>query len=402
MTEYTFFPDRPVANYRKSDSVFIVCTLLLWGIGIFTLYVCSPGVGERFFGNKNYFLNRQIVSSVVGFAGLIFFAVVPLRTIRRFVFAFAVVSFVLCVMASLPGIGSERKGASRWIVIPHLFSFQPSELVKFAVVLYLAHMFDAHSSEYEESSREFIYPVAALLLFVIAIFCQRNLSTGIFVFALGVAMFVLSGASLKWLLPFSVLAVPAAAILVTMEEYRLIRILAYLFPEKFKFSAGYQVSASERAISAGGIWGTGIGEGLEKISLIPEIQTDYIFAGWATMMGLFGVTSYFILLAVFSYRGFKIALSCPDRFAAYGAFGCTLCIFCQSVFNCAVVCGACPTTGIPLPFFSSGGSSLIMTLCMCGFIINASHCDADKDSGRKSENSLDNVETIGGVVVEYE
>ena len=192
MGEYRFFPDRPVSNYRKSDSVFIVCSLLLWGLGIFTLYVCSPGVGERFFGNKNYFLNRQIVSSVVGFSGLIFFAVVPVKKIRKFVFMFAVISFVLCILAFLPGIGSERKGASRWIVIPHLFSFQPSELVKFAIVMYLAHMFDAHSSEYEESSKEFIYPVVALLLFVVVIFCQRNLSTGIFVFALGVAMFILS------------------------------------------------------------------------------------------------------------------------------------------------------------------------------------------------------------------
>ncbi len=402
MGEYRFFPDRPVSNYRKSDSVFIVCTLLLWGLGIFTLYVCSPGVGERFFGNKNYFLNRQIVSSVVGFAGLIFFAVVPVKRIRKFVFMFAVVSFVLCILAFLPGIGSERKGASRWIVIPHLFSFQPSEFVKFAIVMYLAHMFDAHSSEYEESSREFIYPVVALLLFVVVIFCQRNLSTGIFVFALGVAMFVLSGASLKWLIPFSILAIPAAVILVSMEEYRLMRILAYLFPEKFRLTAGYQTSASERAIGAGGIWGTGIGDGLEKISAIPEIQTDYIFAGWATMMGLFGVTSYFILLVVFACRGFKIALNCPDRFAAYGSFGCTLCIFCQSIFNCAVVCGASPTTGIPLPFFSSGGSSLIITLCMCGFIINASHCDADKESGQTLKNKFDNIETIGGVVVEYE
>ena len=170
MGEYRFFPDRPVSNYRKSDSVFIVCSLLLWGLGIFTLYVCSPGVGERFFGNKNYFLNRQIVSSVVGFFGLIFFAVVPVKKIRKFVFMFAVISFVLCILAFLPGIGSERKGASRWIVIPHLFSFQPSELVKFAIVMYLAHMFDAHSSEYEESSKEFIYPVVALLLFVVVIF----------------------------------------------------------------------------------------------------------------------------------------------------------------------------------------------------------------------------------------
>ncbi len=396
MSEYRFFPERPVKNYRKSDAVFIVCTLLLWGLGIFTLYICTPNVAERFFGNKNYFLYRQLFSSFIGFVGFVFFAVVPISTIRRFVFPFALASLVFCLMALIPGIGSERNGASRWIVIPHLFSFQPSELVKFAVVLYLAHMFDAHSSEYKENSREFIYPVAALLIFVIVIFCQRNLSTGIFVFLLGIAMFILTGTSLKWLFPFSILAIPFAGILVCMEEYRLLRILAYIFPEKFLLTTGYQVSASERAIGAGGIWGIGAGDCLDKISGIPEIQTDYIFAGWATSMGLFGVTSYFLLILIFAFRGFKIALDCPNRFASYAAFGCTLSIVSQSIFNCAVVCGALPTTGIPLPFFSYGGSSLIITLCMCGFIVNASHCAADK------ENDSENIESIDGVVVEYE
>ena len=375
MGEYRFFPDRPVSNYRKSDSVFIVCSLLLWGLGIFTLYVCSPGVGERFFGNKNYFLNRQIVSSVVGFFGLIFFAVVPVKKIRKFVFMFAVISFVLCILAFLPGIGSERKGASRWIVIPHLFSFQPSELVKFAIVMYLAHMFDAHSSEYEESSKEFIYPVVALLLFVVVIFCQRNLSTGIFVFALGVAMFILSGASLKWLIPFSILAIPAAVILVSMEEYRLMRILAYIFPEKFRLTAGYQTSASERAIGSGGIWGTGIGDGLERISAIPEIQTDYIFAGWAEAMGLFGVAVYIAILSAFAYRVIKISLHCGNYFAALSSFGFGMMIVLQSLVNIGVAGGVLPSTGIPLPFFSSGGSSIIFTLAMCGFILNASRIE---------------------------
>ena len=374
---YRFSPDRPVLGYKKSDALFVAASLLLWGLGLFALYACTPRVGERLFGDKNYFIKRQVFYSVLGFAGYVFFAVAPIKTIRRFVFAFALVSLALCLMALLPGIGSERKGASRWIVIPHVISFQPSELVKFAIPLYLAHMFDRHSDEYEESSREFVYPAAVLLIFVVTIFCQRNFSTGIFIFALGIAMFVLSGASLKWLIPVVALAIPASLLVISMEEYRLMRILAYLFPDKFRLTAGYQSSASERAISSGGVWGLGIGDGLERISGIPEIQTDYIFAGWATMMGLVGVTAYFILLAVFAYRGFRIALTSESRFASYAAFGCTLSIFAQSVFNCAVVCGASPTTGIPLPFFSAGGSSLIVTLWMCGMVMNASHCGSD-------------------------
>ncbi len=404
MSEYIFRPDRPIKNYRKSDIVFIICVLLLWGLGIYTLYICSAGIGEKFFKDKNYFFKRQLASSVLGFAGMIVFTFLDIRTIRKFAFSFAVFCIALCFIALIPGVGGNRNGASRWIVIPHLISFQPSELVKFSVVLYLAHMFDSHSNEYNESSKDVLFPFFILGLFAAVIFLQRNLSTGIFVIALGIAMFILSGAPIKWIFPVSILVIPLLVLLVLTEEYRLMRVLAFLQPDKFSLTTGYQTSASERAISGGGIWGTGITEGLEKIATIPEIQTDYIFAGWATIMGLFGVTCYFLLLLIFTLRGFKIALNCPNKFASFTAFGCTLSIFAQSIFNCGVVCGVIPTTGIPLPFFSSGGTSLIVTFCMCGFIINASHYDADKDNEQSLKKSYKNndIESIGGVVVEYE
>jgi cell division protein FtsW len=398
MGEYRFFPDRPVTEYKKSDTMFILCVLLLWGLGIFTIYTCSTNAAMRYFSNRRYFLNRQLVSSCFGFAGFIFFAVVPMKYIRKFAFCFAVISLVLCVLALFPGIGGMRKGASRWISIPHSFSIQPSEIVKFSLVLYLAHLFDAHSSDYEENSKEFVYPVAALLSFVVVILFQRDLSTAAFVFCIGVSMFVLSGASLKWLVPFASLVIPATIGLVLMESYRITRIMAFFRPDEFSLTTGFQSSAAERAIAAGGIWGTGIGGALDKLARIPEVQTDYIFAGWATSMGLFGVTSYFILLSVFAFRGFSIAMKCPNRFASYASFCCTLSIFAQSIFNCAVVCGAFPTTGIPLPFFSYGGSSLIVTLCMCGFVVNASHCGADKET----EDDYIDTEKFDGVVVEYE
>lgn len=400
MRLYRFFPDTPITRYRKSDSVFCVCVLLLWGLGLFTLYVCSPPIAERFFGDANYFVRRQLLCSVIGLAGLIMFSAVPIRIIRRFVFPLAVISFVFCVMALIPGIGSERKGASRWIVISHFISFQPSELVKFTIVLYLAHMFEAHAQEYRENAKEFVYPVAALLLFTFIIFCQRDLSTGIFVFCLGVAMFILSGASVKWLIPFAALAIPAAVVLVSLEEYRLMRILAFIFPDRYPLTASYQTLASARAVSSGGIWGTGIDGCLNSVLRVPEVHTDYIFTTWACAMGLLGVSLYFVLLAIFAWRGFRIALGCPNTFAAYAAFGATLSIFAQSFINLAVVSGAAPATGIPLPFFSSGGSSLIITMCMCGFIINASHCESDEESKLKTESKTNENRSIDRVVVE--
>ena len=188
-------------------------------------------------------------------------------------------------------------------------------------------------------------------------------------------MFFVSGAKLKWIWPFLMLTIPLAIILITSEQYRMERIIGFLNPEEGASSFNYQVNASKNAITAGGFWGTGIGRGLSKLDSIPEVQADYIFAGWTESMGFFGVVLYFALLGFFTWRGYKTAFNCPSRFAAYGSFGCVTTIVFQSIVNCMVVCGIIPSTGIPLPFFSVGGSSIIVTLAMCGFVLNASRCE---------------------------
>ena len=155
------------------------------------------------------------------------------------------------------------------------------------------------------------------------------------------------------------------------------RIEGYLSPGQYSQGVNYQTNASIRAISTGGFWGQGIGSGLTKLNSIPEVQADYIFAGWVEAMGLFGVILYFLLLGAFAYKAYRCAFNCPDRFGAIGIFGCISAIFFQSIANVAVVCGAIPSTGIPLPFFSAGGSSMVVTLCMCGFMINAARSEND-------------------------
>lgn len=413
MRNYVFFAERPVSDYRKSDTLFIAIVVLLWGLGLFTLFVSTPFVGERFFGSRYYFVVRHVSASVLGVASMITFAVLPMKVIKRFSFMLAAFSFVLCVMTFIPAFRDEKNGAARWISIGSL-SFQPSELVKLSIVLYLSFLFDKHSSEYEEDSKESLYPIAALVLFSLIIARQKDLSTSMFVLGLGFSIFLISGTSVKWILPIITLAIPAGILMILTEQYRLNRILAYIMPEQYKSTTYFQNLVASRAIHSGGFFGVGTGVELERVSRIPEVQTDYIFAGWATSMGALGVTLFFILIAAFAVRGFRIAFRCPNRFAAYGAFGCTLSIFVQTVLNCGVVSGSLPTTGIPLPFFSSGGSSLIVTMAMCGFIINASHCSQESDDefvdiGRKkdkkkknSSETDDEIESFGGVVVEYE
>lgn len=371
-SNYTFEAHKPMENYHKCDVAFLVSVLLLWGLGMFTLFVCSQSYAVRFFNNDSfYFIKRQLLCSAVGLVLFVLFLFTDMEIIKKMIMYLVLVSIILCVMTFIPAFRIKKNGAYRWIKMPFNFSFQPSELVKFALVLYLAAYFDKQMDK-EESQRDVLPCVGIFVLFLGLILFQKDFSTTVFIAIVGISMFFVSGAKLKWIWPFLMLTIPLAIILITSEQYRMERIIGFLNPEEGASSFNYQVNASKNAITAGGFWGTGIGRGLSKLDSIPEVQADYIFAGWTESMGFFGVVFYFALLGFFTWRGYKTAFNCPSRFAAYGSFGCVTTIVFQSIVNCMVVSGIIPSTGIPLPFFSVGGSSIIVTLAMCGFVLNAS------------------------------
>lgn len=379
-SNYTFEAHKPMEKYHKCDVAFLVSVLLLWGLGMFTLFVCSQSYAVRFFNNDSfYFIKRQLLCSAIGLVLFGFFLFTDMEVIKKMVMYLVFVSIVLCVMTFIPAFRIKKNGAYRWIQMPLNFSFQPSELVKFALVLYLAAYFDKQM-EKEESQRDVLPCVGIFVLFLGLILFQKDFSTTVFIAAVGISMFFVSGAKLKWIWPFLLLTIPLAIILITSEQYRMERIIGFLNPEEGASSFNYQVNASKNAITAGGFWGNGIGRGLSKLDSIPEVQSDYIFAGWTESMGFFGVVCYFLLLGFFTWRGYKTSFNCPSRFAAYGSFGCVTTIVFQSIVNCMVVCGLLPSTGLQLPFFSVGGSSIMVTLAMCGFILNASRCEEKNSS----------------------
>lgn len=352
-----------------------VTIILLWGLGIFTLFICSQRYGNARFSNPFYFVNRQLICSLVGFVAFFFFLVVDMSVVRRMIFVLVVFSIVCCILTYFPGISIEKNGARRWIRMPFNFSFQPSELVKFAMVLFLANNFEKQEEIIDEDEKSVFPCVFGLFTFVGLVIAQKDFSTGLFIALVGILMFFVSGTKLRWLVPFLFLAIPAVFLLITLEQYRMERIIGFLRPDEFASSVNYQNLAAKKAISAGGIWGHGIGSGLSRINSIPEVQADYIFAGWAEAMGFGGVMIYFILICIFAWRGYLAAFNSPSRFTGYATFGCVSLIFIQSLVNCMVVCGLLPSTGIPLPFFSLGGSSIIVTIAMSGFILSASRCD---------------------------
>ena len=395
MSQYDFYAHKPTGAYHKSDIWLLISMLLLWGLGMFTIFVCSQSYAARFFNNDSlYFVRRQLICSG---AGLILFLVIfflDMETMKKLVMYLVLGTIILCALTFVKPISVEKNGARRWIRMPMRFTFQPSELVKFSLIIYLASYFEKLNED-ASGEKDVLPCVGVFMLMVLLVLLQRDFSTSVFLVAIGILMFFVAGAKLKWVIPFLIFAIPVGILIITTEQYRLERIIGFLKPEEGTQSFNYQALAARATISAGGIWGAGIGSGLTKLNSIPEVQADYIFAGWSEAMGYVGVVAYILLLAFFAWRGFRAALNCPDRFAAYGCFGCVAVIVMQSIINCMVVCGLLPSTGIPLPFFSVGGSSIIVTLAMCGFILNASRCQEKAEDFTKFEDiSVDTLTVI--------
>ena len=392
MNQFTFYANKPSQKYNKVDIWLLASILLLWGLGIFTLYVCSQNFALRAFGDPIYFVKRQLLCSAVGFVLFAGFAVTDMKYVRKFVGLIVIATIVLCLLTFIPGISITKNGARRWIRLPGNFSFQPSELVKFALVLFLANYFDKQDKLLDPEEKTVFPCVIFLIVFAGIVFAQKDFSSGVFIMLIGILLFFVSGAKLLWIFPFALLAIPAGFLMITLNPYRLQRLIGWISPDDFSSTINYQSLNAKRAISAGGVWGSGIGAGLSKINSIPEVQADYIFAGWAEAMGYIGVVLYFVLLVYFAYRGYKAAFNNPDKFSSLATFGCVSAIVLQSLVNTMVVCGLLPTTGINLPFFSLGGTSIIVTLAMCGFIVNASRCE--KIDEKVTENDEINIESL--------
>ncbi len=351
---------------------FIATMLLLLGLGLVTLFTCSASYANRIFDDSFYFIKRQLISCFIGFIVLFILSYIDMQFVRKMLPLIVIGTFFLCLLTYLPGIGVERNGARRWIRLPFISNFQPSELVKIVIVLYLANLFDKKYEIINDVKKTIIPAVSGIMLFVFVIFLQDDFSTAFFILLVSVSMFFLAGLSLYWFISLFLVSIPVLVLFIFTESYRVNRILAFLNPLQDLHGINYQINASIKAISNGGFWGEGFGIGLKKSSAIPEVQADFIFAGWVEGMGFLGVLLYLLLLGFFAWRIYLIAFRAEDRFSSYVAFGLGTSLVLQSLLNIAVVVGAVPATGIPLPFFSSGGSSLLISMAMCGLIINIS------------------------------
>jgi cell division protein FtsW len=351
------------------DHCFVITVLLLVGVGIVTLYSASYAFAERFFHDRWYFIARQAVYALLGLAAFFCISWFPLEKIRGAIMPLVLVTMLLCVLALVPVIGVTKNGASRWIGIGP-WTYQPSELVKLVLPLYLAHIFDKKKDSLDSFWGGIFPPLAVTVVFFALIYLQNNFSMAVFIVSNALVLFFLAGIKINYFIGTAVVIAPVSLLLILTKEHRLRRVLSFIWPDWEPLGSGYQVRSSLQTIQSGGFWGKGIGQGTRKIASVPEIQSDFIFASYAEEAGFIGIILFMVLIAVFILRTIDAALKTGDMFKRLLATGIGMMILSQALINIAVVSGTIPATGIPLPFFSAGGSSLTTTLVMVGLIAN--------------------------------
>jgi cell division protein FtsW len=343
------------------------------GLGI--LFSASYYRASSVFGNPYYFIYRQCIWAGLGTAAACALSRISLAFLNRITPYILCLSLLLMALCFVPGIAPQIMGAHRWIII-FGYSIQPSEFAKIALVLYLARMLHKKQERLGDFLNTFLPLVFVVGGLGVLTFAQNDFSTAVFLLFLGVCLFFIADIKILYIGGLTLLAALGGAALLMTKSHRLARIMSFLHPGADPAGADYQILAATAALLTGGVWGTGIGQGTRKLGGLPEAHSDFIFAVLAEELGFLGVAAVMGLFVLFACKGYMIARGCAgSRYGFYLAFGVTTCVFTQALINMAVVAGLVPATGITLPFFSSGGSSLFVTLLLCGLLVNLSRSD---------------------------
>jgi cell division protein FtsW len=345
---------------KSGDFILVLLILLLLGIGVSVLYSASYTNAERLGKDPRYFFFKQILWIALGGVGCFVASRTPLELFRRAVPFILLLSLVLILLTFVPQLSHQVQGARRWIFVFGQ-SFQPSELVKLTMVIYLSSICSKKEDRINDPVNSIIPPLIVVSLFVCLILIKNDFSTDLVIFGTSVLIFYIALIKLYYFL-----------FLLLSKEHRVQRIISFVNPAGDPAGAGFQVLQARQALVNGAFLGRGLGMGTKKMGDLPEAHSDFIFAVVGEELGFVGIIFIMLLFILFAYRGYSIALRSRDSFQYYLAFGATTMIFLQAMLNMAVVAGLVPATGIPLPFFSSGGSSILMTLIMTGLLINVS------------------------------
>jgi len=363
----------PPAVVRPSevgvDRLLVGAVLALLGFGVVMVFSSGAVFAARKYGDSTYFLKREIIYALLGLGAMTVAVRTDYAIYRRAAYPLLFASLV-CLAAVLK-LGSRAGGAVRWFRMGPL-SFQPGELAKFALCVYLAYLLSRKAEKVKVFSIGFLPPLVVTALLMGLLLKQPDLGTAVIFGATALGLLFIAGTRTSYLILAVLVAAPAGWKFIVSTPFRMRRMLAFLDPWAFRRDVGYQITESLISVGSGGMFGLGLGDGRQKLFFLPEAHTDFILSIVGEELGLVGVGCVAAAFTLLVWRGLRAAFRARDLFGCYLAFAITTMFGLQALINMGVVLGSLPTKGLPLPFISYGGTSLVVSLFMAGVLANIS------------------------------
>ena len=356
---------------KNIDLVLLISVIAISIFGIIMIYSSSNIWAEYKFNDAFKYLKMQGLFLIVGIVLMIIISKIPYKYYLDKANIILVICFVLLILVLIPGIGKIRNGSRSWFGVGGL-GIQPSEFMKLALIIFISKYL--HKNERNNISiKKDILPILFITLLTFGlIMLQPDFGTGVIVVMSIIGILFISGLKMKFFIIAGLVGVVGAVVLILIAPYRFERILSFINPWVDPLGTGFQAIQSLFAIGPGGLLGLGLGNSIQKHFYLPEPQTDFIFAIISEEFGFLGVLIVSALFLTIIYRGMKISLNAKDLFSKYLSFGITFSLAFQALLNLMVVVSLIPITGVTLPFLSYGGSSLLITLCSMGILLNIS------------------------------
>lgn len=355
----------------SADFVLFLTVLSLVSIGVIMVFSASEYSTLINYKDSFYYFKRQLLWALFGLIAMYIMSNYDYRRLKQYVVPFMLISFIMLVLVLIPGIGLEVNGARRWIGVGPL-PFSPAELVKLSIILFTAYGLSRQKERVKQFSKGVMPYMIVLAVAAGLIMLQPDLGTTISLAGIVFVMVFAAGARVSHLGGLALGGVGVVILAIILEPYRMKRFLAFLDPWADPQGSGFHIIQGLYAIGSGGLFGLGLGQSKQKFLYLPENHTDFIFAITAEELGFVGASLVIMLFVLFVWRGLKIAVTSQDPFASLLATGITAWVGVQAIINIGVVTGSMPVTGIPLPFISFGGTSLLFTMAGVGILLNIS------------------------------
>lgn len=356
---------------RKVDLSLLLATGILLIIGLVSVFSASAMNAYKHFGSEFYFFQRQVIWSLIALTALMVVITIPQELLKQLIPLFYVLVLISLVLVLVPFIGYESGGARRWIHLG-IIGFQPSEFAKLAVILAGSLYLTGKKLKQQTMIRDMFIISFLILVMAFLILFQPDAGTAFHIGLLGLILLLLAGFPYHYIFSLIALLIPVGGVAIFISDYRRARLISFLNPWGDPFDRGYHAIQSLRALSRGGFLGQGLGESMMKQGYLPEPYTDSIMAVLGEELGFIGLFLVISLIIFIIIRGYMISLQSSDSFDRMVGVGLVFLFGFQSALNLAVVAGLVPTTGVPMPFISYGGSSLLVNMMIIGLLLNIS------------------------------